>query len=135
MQKSSNLSTPRASTRSREPAAALTGVSSVKGQATLTVKLGLQGTILSADKRPHYHFRRAPSSFDKEALPASPIKSPGSLQESKRMSPGLCHSAERLLECDDRGFPGSPVAGTQCLQCRGVQLRSGGRVRSLYTQL
>ena len=34
MQKSSNLSAPRASTRSREPAAAPTGVSSAKGQAT-----------------------------------------------------------------------------------------------------
>ena len=54
----------------------------------LTVKLGLQGTILSADKRPHYHVRGAPSQ-DKETPPASPIKSPGSLQESKRMSPWL----------------------------------------------
>lgn len=135
MQKSSNLSAPRASTRSREPAAAPTGVSSVKGQATLTVKLGLQGTILSADKRPHYHFRRAPSQ-DKETLPVSAIKSPGSLQGSKRMSPGLYHNAERLLKCDDRGFPGSPVAETSVLPMQGGAASTpGGRVRSLYTQL
>lgn len=133
MQKKLQTSPPQELARSREPAAAPTGVSSVKGQATLTVKLGPGDAFCLQTSVPTTTSEGRLSRQGNSTCLA--IKSPGSLQGSKRMSPGLYHNAELLLKCDDRASLGVQWLKLSASNAGGAAEFPGGKVRPLYTQL